>query len=169
MGADKASLPYGTQTLLSHMRSIAEEAGAGKVLVGGGPHGDLPDPMPGAGPVAGLLALARFMSQTDSPVRWVAIPVDMPLLDGSLLRRLAAAGPEAAFFAGHPLPLALTMDNATRGVLEHVGKRLAAGESVSVRRVLEVLVANELIAAQSDRARLVNTNTPEEWAQMIRR
>jgi molybdopterin-guanine dinucleotide biosynthesis protein A len=146
------------------MRGIAEHSGAHTVLVGA--DGGLPDPVTGAGPVASLWALARTTANANSGSRWVVIPVDMPLLEGSLLRRLAAAGPKAAFFAGHPLPLALTMDSPTRGVLERMGERLSAGESISVRTVLEVLAAGALAPDATERAQLVNANTPEEWARL---
>lgn len=166
MGVDKASLPYGAQTLLEHMRAVAGRAGAGPVLVGGGPRSDLTDPVAGAGPVAGLWALARTVPDTDPPSRWVVIPVDMPLLEGDLLRRLATAGPRPAFYAGHPLPLALTMDRATRGTLERIGERLSAGESLSVRQVLALIAARALAPQATERAQLVNANTPHEWERL---
>jgi molybdopterin-guanine dinucleotide biosynthesis protein A len=168
MGTDKASLPYRGLTLLEHMRGIAKHTGAEAVLVGGGLRGDFSDPIAGAGPVASLVALARHISEDGPPSRWVAIPVDMPLLNGDLLRRLAA-GARATFFAGHPLPLALTLDSPTRDVLRHMGERLRAGESVSVRRVLDLIGADALVADQNEKARLVNANTPQEWEEMIGR
>ena len=136
---------------------------------GGGPHGDLPDPVAEAGPVASLWALARTTPKVATDSRWVVIPVDMPLLEGPLLRRLAAAGPRPAFFAGHPLPLALTMDNATRDVLERMGERLSAGKSISVHHVLELLEADTLSPDAAERAQLVNANTREEWDQLTGR
>ncbi len=169
MGTDKASLPYGARPLLAHMRGIAGHSGARTVLVGGGPHGDLPDPVAEAGPVASLWALARTTPKVATDSRWVVIPVDMPLLEGPLLRRLAAAGPRPAFFAGHPLPLALTMDNATRDVLERMGERLSAGKSISVHHVLELLEADTLSPDAAERAQLVNANTREEWDQLTGR
>jgi molybdopterin-guanine dinucleotide biosynthesis protein A len=169
MGTDKASLPYGAQTLLEHMRAIAGRAGARTILVGGGPYGDLPDPVAEAGPAASLWALARTTSKVATNSRWVVIPVDMPLLERPLLRRLVAAGPRAAFFAGHPLPLALTMDNATRDVLERMGERLSAGKSISVHHVLELLGADTLSPDATERAQLVNANTREEWNQLMER
>jgi molybdopterin-guanine dinucleotide biosynthesis protein A len=150
------------------MRDLAARSGATPVLVGG-PGGELADPVPGAGPVASLWALARAAPGDSPSARWVVIPVDMPVLAPSLLRRLAAAGPRAVFFSGHPLPLALTMDRVTRDTLERRGERLAAGESVSVHSILDALNAERLDPDAAERDQLVNANTPEEWERLVRK
>ena len=163
MGTDKASLPYGGMTLLRHMLELAVRAGAAPVLVAGGAGGDIPDPVAGAGPVAGLQALLRA---EETPRRWVVMPVDMPLLHEGMLLRLAAACSRAAYFEGHPLPFGVAIDSTTHLVLEHAGRRLAAGENMSVRDVLGALEAEALFPDHDERRRLVNANTPEEWERI---
>ena len=165
MGADKAGLPYRGSTLLEHMKNIAQGLGPARVLVGGGPQGDLPDPVAGRGPAASLVALA---GGTAGPVRWLIIPVDMPLLTPPLLQRLLAAGPEGAFFAAHPLPFALSMDSAARAVLQRVGDGLAQGQSISVRLILAQIGARALTPSPGELGQLVNANTPDEWDEIAR-
>lgn len=163
MGADKASLPYRGGTLLSHMRTLAARSGAASILVGGGPLGELQDPVAGAGPVASLCALAEYALPETVPSRWVVLPVDMPLLEPALVRRLAAAPARAAAFTGHPLPLALSLDAETRTVLARLKIRLLAQGSVAVRQVLGLLGGQDLGASDSETAQLINVNTPDEW------
>ena len=165
MGTDKASLAYRGTTLLEHMKNIARSLGSGRVIVGGGTHGDLPDPIVGAGPAANLAALAEIQG---GPARWLVIPVDMPLLTPPLLQRLVAAGPDGAFFADHPLPLALTIDSRTRGVLQGVRADLAKGQSISVRHILAQIGARALTPNPGELDQLVNANTPTEWDQITR-
>lgn len=166
MGTDKASLSYRGVTLLEHMRDLAGQSGAALALVSGGPHGDVPDGVPLAGPVAGLCALADHVPAGQSPERWLVIPVDMPCLQPLLLQRLAMAGSKAISYARRPLPLALTLDRSTRGVLARMRDKLIAGESVAIQRVLELLEADTLAPNEDEEAQLVNANTPAEWKQL---
>lgn len=163
MGRDKTSLPYRGMTLLQHMREILTRSGAAPVLVGGGREADVEDVVGNAGPVGSLCALARYSGAVNR--RWLAVPVDMPLLAPQLLLRLTAAG-RAAFFEGYPLPVAFSLDTAARAVLARAEERLRAGQSVAVRDVLGELGAVALPAGPTDHAQLVNTNTPEEWARL---
>jgi molybdenum cofactor guanylyltransferase len=162
MGTDKASLPYRGQTLLDHMRGLARQVGAVTILVGGSSRADLKDHIAGAGPVASLCAL---VDAAKGPERWLVLPVDMPLLGPDLLRRLVA-GAAAVYFAGHPLPLALTMDSRARSVLERAKNRLLDGQSVAVHEVLAQLEADALPPSAGERKQLVNANTPEEWEEL---
>ncbi|MGE3477549.1 MAG: molybdenum cofactor guanylyltransferase [Rhodospirillaceae bacterium] len=166
MGADKASLPYRGVTLLSHMRTLAAQSGAASVLVGGGALAELKDPVAGAGPVASLCALAEYALPETVPSRWVVLPVDMPMLEPTLIRRLAAAPARAAAFTGHPLPLALTLDAETRAAFARVKIRLLAQDSVAVRQVLGLLGGQDLGASDSETAQLINVNTPDEWSRL---
>jgi molybdopterin-guanine dinucleotide biosynthesis protein A len=168
MGTDKASLPYRGQTLLEHMRGLAARAGASPVMVSGGSRGELPDPVAGAGPVAGLCALAVHAASGSDPMRWLVLPVDMPRVQVPLIHRLVGADSRSVCFTDRPLPLALTLDTDARAVLDRVGKKLAAGESIAVRQVLEMLGSTALTPDQSEEEQLVNANTPAEWEQLVR-
>lgn len=166
MGTDKASLPYRGVTLLQHMRRLAAKAGAAPVLVGGGPTADIPDVTPGAGPVAGLCALAAFVSATAAPRRWLVLPVDTPRLGQSVLNRLVS-GTGAVYMTGSPLPLGLSLDRAARDVLDRASRRLAAGESISVRDILASLGAVALKLEKNEQDQLLNANTPEDWRRLV--
>jgi molybdopterin-guanine dinucleotide biosynthesis protein A len=168
MGTDKASLPYRGLTLLEHMRGLAAHAGASAVIVSGGSRGELPDPVAGAGPVAGLCALAVHVASGSGPLRWLVLPVDMPRVQLPLIHRLVRADSRSVCYAGRPLPLALTLDTDARAVLARVGKKLAAGESVAVRQVLEMLGSTALTPEQGEEEQLMNANTPAEWDQLVR-
>ena len=166
MGTDKAGLPFRGRTLLNHMRALAGRAGAAVVLTGGGPRADIPDPVSDAGPAAGLCGLSDYVAKRKTPERWAAVPVDMPRLETGLLRRLVA-GPRAAFIRDHPLPLALTVDDAATAVLEQVKERLLAGESMAVWHLLDLLGAAALDPAPDELPQLINANTPQEWRRVL--
>lgn len=165
MGTDKANLPYRGKTLLTHMRDIALHAGASAIITGGGAHGEIQDPVPDAGPVGGLCALAAHAALA-GPARWLVIPVDMPLLTPALLTRLAGVPSAATAYAQHPLPLAVTFDARSISVFTGVRARLSAGESVPVRQVLRLLEATELQPSAAEKDQLVNANTPQDWRHL---
>jgi molybdenum cofactor guanylyltransferase len=166
MGTDKASLSYRGRTLVQHMRALAARSGAAPVLVSGGREADLQDAVAFTGPAAGLCALARHVASAGGPGRWLVLPVDMPLLGPELLRRLVVAQARAAVYAGRPLPFALTVDAGAGAVLERVQARLAAGESISLRQVLDLLGAAALAVHPGELDQLAGANTPAEWERL---
>lgn len=164
MGTDKAGLPWHGRTLLEHMRNLLEQVGADRVLVSGpyaAPDG-MPDHQPGLGPLGGLLTLAR--TQADGV--YLLVPVDMPLLNTSLLQPLVVAvvgcgGTACATWAEHVLPLCLRLDAATRNTLATLA--LQPRQARSLRALQRMLGGIELPLAAGDASRLINCNTPEDW------
>ena len=129
MGTDKAALPWGDGTLLTHMRTLLLAAGANDVVVSGNhPQFDgIPDGMPDTGPMGALAQLApRLQDGT-----WMVAPVDMPLLSVDLLQALLTTGATCTCVDGHPLPMALRVDAATRTVIEAVGARSGGRRGIS--------------------------------------
>lgn len=132
MGTDKAGLSWRGQPLLQHMRDLLQQAGAPRVWVSGpqtGPDG-LPDHEPGLGPLGGLLTLAR----TQADGIYLLVPVDMPLLSATLLRRLVEAvatdhGAPSAIWAGYPLPLCLRLDGSARTAITELAGQSSRGRS----------------------------------------
>lgn len=167
MGTDKAGLWWQGQPLLEHMRELLRRAGAARVLTSGpyaGPDG-LPDGEAGMGPLGGLLTLA----QTQADGVYLLVPVDMPLLTPSLLRRLAAAvaadhGTPCAIWAGYPLPLCLRLDAGVRAAVADLAGRSRPARSL--RALHDALGGTELALAEGDARCLVNCNTPEEWRRV---
>lgn len=164
MGTDKAGLRWGGQSLLEHMRGLLQQVGAARVLTSG-PHAGadgLPDHESGLGPLGGLLTLAH--TQADGV--YLLVPVDMPLLRVSLLRRLAAAvcadpGMACAIGAGYPLPMCLRLDGAARTAIADLAAKSPRERSLCALH--DALNGATLELSAGDAASLVNCNTPEQW------
>ena len=169
MGRDKATLPWQGRTLLEHMSHLLARAGAKRVWRSGlhaGPDG-LADVEPDLGPIGGLLSLAEKAPDG----LYLAVPVDMPLLDGNLLHRLLAALVEAdrtvgsVCFGPHVLPLALRLDDVGRSAIRAVAARPASERSL---RALQHAL-NGIVLALPDgfESALSNCNTPEQWCELV--
>lgn len=168
MGTDKASLGWGAGTLLDHMTGLLRRTGADPVLTGGGTSG-LADIVPGAGPVSSLCALANHVRGGGVPVNWVIVPIDMPLLTPDLLTLLMTRPGAAIGFRGQPLPLALRFDAHSMNICDALAERLATGQSVAIRALLDRLGVVELDIPAGQAACLQGANTPEEWAVLKQR
>jgi molybdopterin-guanine dinucleotide biosynthesis protein A len=160
MGRDKALLPWQGRTLLEHMRGLLMQAGAERVWVSGDypTFGGIPDQVARCGPLGGLHSVMQQMPDSQA---WV-VAVDTPLLAPGLLQRLAGEGLGACtIFDGHPFPMLLTVDYATRSVLAAMLDDAEGPRSVQAfqRRLQMHVLALESV----DEACLVNCNTPEQW------
>ena len=139
MGTDKALLPWGNGTLLTHMRGMLIDAGAVEVVVSGDRPdvGGVPDATRDTGPMGALSQLASRL--TDGT--WIVVPVDMPLLSTDLLHALRAADAACACVEGHPLPMMLRVDDGMRALMHAMGARagrersLRALQQASTRRI----------------------------------
>jgi len=78
MGSDKALLPWGSDTLLGHIEDRLGRIVPRVVVVG---RKDIPDRVPGRGPVEGIRT-AIGTSETDQNL---VVAVDLPFLDTGLL------------------------------------------------------------------------------------
>ncbi|MCW5723995.1 MAG: NTP transferase domain-containing protein [Maricaulaceae bacterium] len=131
MGRDKALIEWRGETLLDRARRTLCEAGADQVFVLGRPElaDGLADVEPGAGPARAVTAAAGAL-RVRGWVRFLAIPVDMPLMTAPALARLAAqAG--SAVYDGWPLPLYLTRITMARLENVHSVKDLAAASGAT--------------------------------------
>ena len=158
MGTDKALLPWGNGTLLTHMRGMLIDAGAVEVIVSGDRPdvGGVPDATQDTGPMGALSQLASRL--TDGA--WIVVPVDMPLLSTDLLQALLSVDAACACVEGHPLPMMLRVDDGMRALMHAVGAR--AGRERSLRALQQDIGTQHLPAARWQQA-LRNCNTPEEW------
>lgn len=158
MGRDKALLPWGNGTLLTHLHALLRTAGASEIVVSGDRpelHG-VPDADPGTGPVGALAQLAPRLRDG----AWIVAPVDMPLLSADLLRALLPIGAECVCVEEHALPMGLRLDARTRAVMAEIGAR--HGRERSLRGLQERLKTVHL-PQPPWRDVLRNCNTPEEW------
>lgn len=162
MGRDKALLPWGAATLLDHMLAILRDAGATRCLVSGARDGydAIADRYPDLGPVGGIASAAAALG----PGRLLVVPVDMPLLDASMLKPLATSEGACAHWDASRLPMALTLSPSSRAVIEYVAA--LPGRSRSLHAIQAALDTRVLVTVQAHRARLSNANTPEEWSTL---
>lgn len=177
MGSDKISLPFGADTLLTHIRArLAPQVSA--VAVNGPlslqlPKGvrHVPDTLPGQpGPLAGVLAGLRDLSRhRPDEAHLLTVPSDAPFFPEDLVRLLmsAAPGPETVAIAAsggrvHPVfglwPVSLANDlenwlrnSENRRVSDYLGRH----QVVTVEWGIICTTAGLLDP-------FMNLNTPEE-------
>lgn len=167
MGTDKAVLTVGGETLLARTARVAEDAGLSVVIIGRARPAAwplpaavfLPDDVPGLGPLGALTTMLRRASE---PI--LALACDLPRLDADALRWLAARTPGphgvAALREGEAEPL---FSVYTPDCLPIAEARLADGR-LSLRGLIEAADFTQVDAPAWVAARLVNVNTPEDWA-----
>ena len=190
MGRDKAQLPWGDQTFLSHAINRMEQVCNAVFVVGetlGATVPILKDAFAGDGPLAGLHT-ALVQSKTD----WnLVLPVDMPLISPALLRFIGfqtdpsslAVVPRVRIVEQRSGPSSVESPTLQplcaayhRGLLPYV-KRALSNRELSVRRLLEelsqgimsgpanavqVINEQELISAGFFPEMLMNVNTPAD-------
>ncbi len=175
MGRDKASLPFGDETLLERairvVREVADEVivVTRKVEGGGNPFWGVPvclvhDPVANLGPLAGIAA-GLSASTTDLNI---VIACDMPLIRPAVLQRLVDLRGDAdiclAVVDGQASPLCAVYRAGVAGVAQEL---LASGE----RRVMALLdrVHTQRVDAAAfrdidpDLESFLSCNTPEEF------
>jgi len=170
MGRDKASLPFGPETLLARVVRVVLTV-VGDVVVIGHTLQSMPedvrvvtDPVKGLGPLAGLATgLAAVHGE-----RALLLACDMPLLAPALMRRLLvlAGDADACVPLVDDVPMPTCAVYATR-VLPRAQACLAGGtrslrallENVSVRWV----AADELRDVDQDLVSFWDCDTPERY------
>ncbi len=164
MGRDKALLPWQGQPLLAHMHALLKAAGADPIRVSGDypAYAGVPDSLPRCGPLGGLYSTIATLG--DGPA-WV-VPVDMPLLDATLLHQLRDAPPGPCVrFHDLPLPMRLNIDGQCRSLLAAMLHDPAGPRALrALQRRLGVI---ELPLDPALVARLRNCNTPAEWEEVV--
>lgn len=174
MGENKALLPYKNYTLLDHMVKLLANSGFDPVLISGDIEGyvSIPDQICEKGPVGGIHAVVAKVRMVHSPRAWLFIPVDMPLLNEKMLKRLAmckcAYKSDGAVFHDRPLPLFIRMHDQVIDSINSVATRMLAGETISVNYLISHLNLCKTQYTSREAALLINTNTPEEWQEAVR-
>ena len=163
MGQDKALLRWRGRSLLEHSCALLHALGAQPVRVSGDYPGfdSVPDSVPRCGPLGGLHSVVATLD--DGPA-WV-LPVDMPLLDMTLLRHLRDADmAPCVTYSGEPVPMYLNIDGTCRTLLYE----MVTGTDVprSLRMFQRRLGGLELPLPAAAKARLVNCNTPRQWEEV---
>jgi molybdopterin-guanine dinucleotide biosynthesis protein A len=153
MGRDKGSLLLDGRSLLERAVELLREVGCDEVIVSG--PGGVVDEVAGLGPLGGIASAHRKMAGHS----FLVMPVDMPAMTASLLRRLVEAGAPSAF-EEYELPAFLPGDERLTGAL--------ASSDLSVRGLLERLGARRLSIASGEEDCFANLNTPGEWERFRR-
>jgi len=165
MGRDKATLSWQGRPLLEHMKALLLATGAAQVVVSGEQpdHDGVADPCPRQGPLGGLHGVAQALGDR----QLLVVPVDMPALTRDLLARLLDAAPAACvILAGHHLPMRMTLDAASRGLLAEWLQDPSGPRSL--RAFQQALHLREIPVAADEMAALANCNTPAEWERLAR-
>lgn len=166
MGQDKALLSIHGETLLQRGQKLLKAAGAEQVFVSRNEFtlGYLPDVYPNKGPLSGIHAA---LDNSDLPL--LVIPIDMPLLTKELLEPIVQAGltmETAIHYVDHQLPLFVPN---SRLVKEYLEKNLTDSckqkRHLSIKRFLLTIGSAQLCTQNPEK--LINTNTPEQWCQVL--
>lgn len=171
MGQDKALLrcPNG-ETLLQRASVLLKRTGANQVLVSShnpavAAYGTLAvspvleDHFPNRGPVSGIHAALRACNQ----MPLLILPVDMPLMQQSLLQALIQTGltqQKSCCYEDQCLPLFIF---DTRSASEKANVLLSDKENVSVWRFIKNVDAVEL--ETDEKAMFKNANDPKQWQE----
>jgi molybdopterin-guanine dinucleotide biosynthesis protein A len=160
MGEDKALLRIDGRTLLERTRDVLVEAGAERVVISGSRPGGIADRWAEKGPVGGIASVAAELDDGELLV----VPVDMPRIDAATLAPLRdERRMRATRWAGHPLPMRLTLDAQTRATLaELIGLE---GRACSVAALQARVGMATLSIDRANPRALANCNTPDEWRE----
>jgi molybdopterin-guanine dinucleotide biosynthesis protein A len=165
MGRDKALLPWQGRPLIEHQIALLQATGVDKVRVSGDrpDYQGVADPMMHSGPLGGIAGIAAASENGELLI----IPVDMPRLQPSLLRRLMTEVTPfgCTHFIDHVLPMRLRLDAACRATLAS----LMAAEDDRARslRALQERVGTSEISLSTDEAKqLLDCNTEETWREV---
>ena len=159
MGADKADLDWGGRRAVDLTADLACMAGAEFVVTAGRDYG-LPfvvDPIPGAGPTAGVLAGAARLA-TEGCTHALLLAVDAPTLDPSDIAPLLAAPDPGAVFVGFPLPAVAAL----------AALPVTAELAWPLRRLMERAGLATLHPPEKSKPRLRGANTPAERDDLLR-
>ena len=148
MGRDKALELWDGARAIDRVADLARAAGAGEIVVSGGDYGlpFVPDPEPGAGPVAGLLAAAARLTAD----RLLVLAVDAPTVAAADLGPLLAT--KGAAYQGLPVPM----------LLERKAIPVGVEGTWPLRRFVERAGLAVLPVPAGAEARLRGANTPAE-------
>lgn len=167
MGRDKATLPYKGRRLVDAVAEVVRQAGITRIYVSGEleDYDSLPDLLAGRGPVGGICSSAARLYQHHTHAFF--IPVDMPHINVGLLQALMTVDHQARYFEGHPLPCVISLDHKTMRRMDAAAHMLAREQNLSVASFLTALEAISVPVPPHLEKALTNTNTPEEWKEII--
>lgn len=160
MGRDKASLPFGDGTLLSHQIRKLKSLGVDEVLISGTADG-IPDVYPHRGPLSGIHACLK-QAKHDAVL---FLSVDAPLVPPETLLSLIDAHRSGITLLEHDGEIEPLMGVYDRALAETCESILQT-ERTSVRRLLDQ-AAVRTVPYTGDSMLLMNCNTPEAYQKLL--
>ena len=160
MGRDKAALPFGSGTLLTHQAEKLRSLGVDEVLISGTEQG-IPDVYPHRGPLSGIHA-GLLAAKHDAVL---VLGVDVPLVPSETLLALIEAHTGGVTLLGHGgklEPLIAVYDRSLAGECEAILRT----EHTSVRRLLDAAPVKTVTYTGAE-ALLTNCNTPETYRELL--
>ncbi len=167
MLSDKSQLVWQGKTLLKHTSQLLLDAGCKDVLISNNKdQNHIVDRYKKSGPLAGIDACLNYIlkhhSDTDS---MLIMPVDMPLMSVSLLKKLKndTQPNKVAFYNLGRFPLMLPVSVKLGRLLFNALEKNQNGRSVSVKQLLSHFDEQFFILDNDQKSLFFNCNTPEEW------
>lgn len=159
MGRDKAKLVYQGRNLLDLMAEKVGACGVSEVLVSGEAAGYrcLADETPWQGPARAILGMAKRLGEFNAAL---FVPVDMPLMTGSLLNVLLQSK-AGGFYARHFLPACIPLQSLTPEL-----ERDFVGQNLSVEKLLQAAGVLEFPVRPEDEGFFLNVNTPDDYKKL---
>ncbi len=152
MGENKALLDYKGQPLLDHMIGLLQRTGIDDIYVSGDLKGYrcIPDSAPHEGPA---FAMHDVLSKLQKSSGVLFVPVDMPFLREDVLQLLIEQE-NGGYFVNSPLPAFIT-------------KPCPQQRFKSVKELLGATMVGSLALPPEFEGCMRNTNTPEDWKEVL--
>lgn len=156
MGKDKSRLLFGKQTMLTHIRAVAEKTGLPVRVI-------KKDAVPRCGPLGGIYTAFR-RSRADA---LLFLACDMPFVSATFLEKILRAKHPAIFSehegrAGFPCLL-------KRETAFSIVQRQIADSKLSLQSLAKELGAKMVRPPRSVSSQLGNINTPEDYENARRK
>lgn len=165
MGRDKALLPWQGRPLIEHQIALLRATGVDTVRVSGDrpDYQGIADPAIHAGPLSGIAGIAAASSDGELLI----IPVDMPRLQPSLLRRLLTEATHAgcAHFTGYVLPMRLRLNATCRTALAEL-MAVDDDRARSLHALQQRVGVSHIALSAAEVELLVDCNTEETWREV---
>lgn len=169
MQTDKGMLSINGLTNVDRMRALLNDCLVNDVITSGRHENSIADVYPQGGPLSGILSVIL----EKKPCAVVVVPIDMPLLTSSAINALITQGlaqQKACCYESYSLPVFIPVTDLLIDTLtgEFESDRYQQdGKGPSFRYLMSKIGCRYLPAVDSQE--LINTNTPQEWDDVVKR
>ncbi len=170
MKIDKSTLRWKGKSMIEHTSSLLTNAGCKEVLISNNNNpAYIQDRYKGSGPLAGIEACLHYIHEHISEAdAMLLMPVDMPLMQHSLLKKLSeqANDNSVTHFNLGRFPLILPVNKHLSDLLSDALGKNSAGTRVSIHRLLTHFHQQVIDIDKDHESLFINCNTPEQWQQL---